>query len=67
MCVHMIVSVHVEHILFNTFVQFLEVFNEMWRNLLDEIIWEFHYQITFELDDKIKESRQKMVCIKYAV
>ena len=51
----------VRHILFNTFVQFLEVFNEMWRKLLDGIIWEFQYQIKFVLDDKIKEPQQKMV------
>ena len=53
----------VEHILFNNFVQFLEEFNEMWRKLLDEIIWEFHYQSKFLLDDKKEETQQKMVCI----
>ena len=48
----------VEHIF-----QFLEEFNEMWRKLLDEIIWDFQYQIKFVLDDKMKEPQQKMVCI----
>ena len=53
--------------LFKNFVQFLEEFNEMWRKLLDGIIWEFHYQIKFLLDDKIKEPQQNMVCITYSV
>ena len=35
----------------------------MWRKLLDEIIWEFHYQSKFVLDNKIKEPQQKMVRI----
>ena len=52
---------------FNTFVQFLKEFNEMWRKLLDGIIWEFQYQIEFVLDDKLNEPQQKKVCIKYAV
>ena len=53
--------------LFNTFVKLLEEFNEMWKKLLDELIWEFHYQIEFVLDDKIKEPQQKMVCITHAI
>ena len=47
--------------MFNTFVQFLKEFNETWRKLLDEIIWEFQYQIKFVLDDKKQEPQQKMV------
>ena len=39
----------------------------MWRKLLDGIIWEFHYQIEFVLDDETKEAQQKMVCITYTV
>ena len=44
----------------------------MWRKLLDWIIWEFHYQIKFVLDDEphddeTKEAQQKMVCITYTV
>ena len=59
----------VRHIVVNTFVQFLEEFNEMWRTFLDEIIWEFNYQIKFVLDDKkeVKEPQQKTVYITYAV
>ena len=55
--------------LFTTFVQFLEEFNEIWRKLLDVIIWEFHYQIKVVSDDKTRKpvSQQKMVCITHAV
>ena len=64
MCVHISVW---STFLFNTFVQFLKEFTEMWRKLLDEIIWEFHYQIKFLLDDNKEEPQQKMVCITNAV
>ena len=68
MCVHNKCEC-VRHILFNTSIQFLEEFNEMWRKLLDWIIWEFQYQIEFVLDDEVKEPlpQRKMVCITFAV
>ena len=31
----------------------------MWRKLLDGITWEFHYQIEFVLNDKIKKTSTK--------
>ena len=37
----------------------------MWRKLLDEIIWEFQYQIKFVLDGKIKEPQQIMVLVQH--
>ena len=32
------------------FVQVLNKFKEIWRELLDELVWEFQYQIEFEMD-----------------
>ena len=55
------------HFYSTLFIQFLEEFNEMWRKLLDGIIWELHYEIKFVLDDEKEEPQQKMVCITSAV
>ena len=67
MCVQVCACKCVEKIklFFNTFVQFLEEFNEMWRKLLDGIIWELHFLL---LDDEMEEPfpQQNMVCITYA-
>ena len=67
MCVHNNKCECEGTLLFKTVVQFLEEFNKMWRKLLDEIIWEFQYQMEFVLDDKLNKPQQKIVCIKYAV